>query len=982
MDNSSADQTESLAETLRPLTVDEPATDPLVRAAYSTDASVLEVRPLAVLTPRSAEEVAAIVRHAAAGGLSIHARGAGTGLAGESLGSGLMLDFTKHMNRILEVGPDWILVEPGACYLEVQRALAPTGRMLAVDPISGDRCTLGGMLATNAAGPHSLRYGATRDHVLAVRAVLASGDIVDFEPTLLETRESTDTGPAARIQRQLARVLSAYAQAIAEEQSATLIKHGGYELRGAFDGRTIDLPRILAGSEGTLALTVAVKLATVPIPAFRGMLLATFPTLSAAAEAVIESLEYQPTACELLDRRLLSLVREAEPWYHEWITRDAEALLLIEHQGNSPENVVERIVLNQNRIDRIKRLALETQEVYGEADLARCWSVRDRAMPRLTRSSDNVLPTPFVENTAVPPAQLPAFLAKVQGIMQRHGLTATYSAHAGVGILHARPMLDIHREQDRKRMTAVVEDMFEAVISCQGTFNGEHGAGLLRSGLLRQQYPKLFPAFERIKAIFDPENILNPGRIVGAETSLPTGLIRGVESPTPLPESKTALRWPKLSMLATADRCNGCGSCGSKQFSARMCPTARAEPGEFNAPRAIANVMRQVLHGQLEEEVKESAEFKALVNHCVYCKMCRTECPSSVDISRLALEAKASQIAEFGMSRTDWFFTDSDSWSAWGSEQAHFVNRVLGNPLARWLLERFSGLSRRRRLFRFHHHTFLRRAKELGWSRKPTSRNRMRIALFVDSYTNYHDPDLGEYSGRLLALLGSSVYVPPSQRSSGMTFLQYGNIERARAALLWNFEIAAELVREGFTIVTTEPAAALMLRDEARHLIADTDLDPIAENTFELTEYLATLADRGDLPTPTTPIPVGIGYHEPCHERALELRGSPLALLQKIPEARIIEMDLGCSGMAGTHGMRADQFASSLKSGSALLGRLARGDLLAGTTQCGACRMQMEQGAGKPTVPTAKLLAASFGLVDRPDRLFRRPNRGLIASTT
>ena len=227
--------------------------------------------------------------------------------------------------------------------------------------------------------------------------------MADLSRMTVDTRDSPEGGEIARIAKQLARILAAHVQAIQEEQSPSLIKHGGYELRGLYDGRTIDLARLMAGSEGTLALCTEIKLATIPIPAYRGMLLATFPTLQAAADAVVETLEYQPTACELLDRRLLSLVRETEPWYREWMTEDAEALLLIEHEGSSPDNVVERIVLNQNRLNRVKRLAVQTQEVFGEPSLAVCWRVRDRAMPRLTRTTDNVLPIPFVENTAVPP---------------------------------------------------------------------------------------------------------------------------------------------------------------------------------------------------------------------------------------------------------------------------------------------------------------------------------------------------------------------------------------------------------------------------------------------------------------------------------------------------------------------------------------------------------------------------------------------------
>jgi FAD/FMN-containing dehydrogenase/Fe-S oxidoreductase len=860
--------------------------------------------------------------------------------------------------------------------------------MIAVDPVSGDRCTVGGMVATNAAGPHSIRYGTTRDHLLSIRSVLATGEIVDMGRCANDSRELADPGTIGQIARQLIRVLSANARAISEEQPPELLKHGGYELRGLYDGRSVDLGRLMAGSEGTLALATEIELATVPIPPFRGMLLATFPTLSAAVDAVAETIEYQPTACELLDRRLLSVVRDVEPWYRDWVSDAAEAILIIEHEGNSADNVVERVLLNQNRLDRVKRLTLQTREVYGEPYLSLCWKVRDRAMPRMTRLSDNVLPTPFVENTAVPPNRLPDFLARVQNIMKKSGVTATYSAHAGVGILHARPLLDLHRENDRLKMVDIAQAMFEAVQACGGTFNGEHGAGLLRSPWLARQYPNLFPAFQRIKSIFDPSGILNPGRITTAEQSFPLRLLRPT-SPIATetiadnnghPPAGDFLRWTKLSVIETAQRCNGCGSCQSLQPSMRMCPSYRAGGTEADSPRALANIVRQTLMGELPNVSLASSEFREIADHCVYCKMCKHECPTGVDIAKLMLEAKGANVAEHGMTRTDWFLAHWPGWARWGSSQAHFANRLFAGQWSRWFLENAFGLSRKRRFYRFDHRTFLEQARREGWTRKPRSkRHPKRVALFVDTYTNHHDPELGVSVARLLVHHGYQIYVPFRQRASGMTFLQHGDIETARNLVLWNFEIAVELAREGFSIITAEPATALILRDEARHLMADTDLETVAAATYEASEFFARELIQGNLAPATNEIPISVGYHEPCHQRALDQRAWPVELMQSIPSLRVVEMDLGCSGMAGTYGMRADGFEASFRAGRPMLARLAQGDLLAGTTQCGSCRMQMEQGARKPTLHPAKLLAVAHGLVENPRRLFAPLERGLLS---
>lgn len=971
-----------LQDDLRGLTAGDVYVDPLSRAAYSCDASILQIRPAAVVAPRTASEAAAVVSYAADSGLSVHPRGGGTGLAGESLGPGIVLDFARYMNRILDASDDRVRVEPGVRFSDLQKELAARGRMIAPDPISGDRCTVGGMLATNAAGPHSLRYGTTRDHVLALAGILADGTRCEMRPTPLDAKGRAAPSPVDAIVEKVAPVLSEYAAAVQLEQPPNLMKHGGYELRGVLDGRVVHLPRLLAGAEGTLALAVEIELATVPIPPFRGMLLAAFGSLQAAVDAVVESLDYQPTACELLDRRLLRLACEAEPWHREWVPADAEALLLIEHEGNSADNVVERVVLNRNRLERVKRLASKTREVYGEPTLSKCWRMRDRAMPRLTRTRDNVQPTPFVENTAVPPQRLPEFLGRVQNIMKRHGVTATYSAHAGVGVLHARPLLDVHRAADRAKLAPIAEDMLEAVLSCGGTFNGEHGVGPLRSGLLKRQYPKLYPAFQRVKSLFDPHNVLNPGRIVGVETPFPHQMLRPLYAPKPTAEDEEApkpqLRWTQLSVVQTAERCNGCAACLTTNPASRMCPTYRAVRRELSGPRAMANIVRDAIDAHLEGA--PSAELREVADRCVYCKMCRIECPSSVDVSKLMLEIKANHVAQEGLSRTDWFFANWDAFAAWCSSQAHLANSLLSSEIFRWLFEPAVGLSRKRRLIRFQHHTFLRAAHSEGWTKKPSVRRaRRKAAVFVDAYTNHQDPLLGRATVEVLQRLGIAVYVPPRQRASGFDLLQHADVESARARLLWNFEIAVELVREGYQVVATEPAAALMLRDEARNLVADSDLDAVAANTFEISEYLANLEAEGGLALSLAPTPITVGYHEPCRQRALQSPISPATLLRAIPDLRVVEVDLGCSGMAGSFGMREDGFETSMKAGAAMLARMAAGDVHAAAAQCGACRAQIEQGAGKPTLHPVKLLAVAAGLVPNADRLFQTPNRGLLS---
>jgi FAD/FMN-containing dehydrogenase/Fe-S oxidoreductase len=966
-----------LLDDLRDIVTGDVLVDDLSRAAYSTDASILQVRPQAVVAPRTVDELCGVIRYAADAGLSIHPRGAGTGLAGESLGSGLVIDCTRHLDHILEVGPDTVRVEPGVRWTDVQNRLKAAGRMFPPDPVSGDRCTIGGMIATNAAGPHALRYGATRDYVLRVRAVLASGELVEFGQEPLLSRETGQLGTVAHIAREVAAILSDHALEVAYEQTGRLLKPGGYYLRGLLENGSIDLARLLVGSEGTLAVLAEATLATLALPEHRGVLLACCQSLDAAAQAVVESLEDQPTACELLDRRLVTMIRDSNASLRKWIPDDAEALLLIEQEGRDEENVRERVRRMADRLGRVHRLASETVGIFAEPELSLCWRVRHQASGMLSRRSGPEQPIPFVENAAVPPAQLPTLLKRVQDVMKRHEVTASYVAHAGVGILHTRPMLNLARPDHRAKLESIALEVQQAALELGGTNNGEHGVGMLRSSLIPLEYRRLYPVFCKLKAVFDPHNRLNPGKIVGAEPGFPLAHLR--EAPAAggsAVEFVPRLAWSDLSVLEAADRCNGCGSCQAALDPLRMCPTYKVWRTELASPRSKANLMRQVLRGAIDPRTASSDEFRAIADFCVHCKMCRVECPSAVDISKLMLEAKAANVAEHGLSRTDWVFAHLEGIAIRASANAVFVNALLQNWLARWVLEKTVGISRRRRIPRFHHNTFLRRASRLGLTRKPRSTElRPKVALFADLFVNHLEPHLGEYAVRVLEHLGRKVYVPPGQRASGMTALQVGDVETARACVEANLEAFAELAREGFDVVCLEPTTALVFRDEARNLLTSSDLALLSQQTYEFSEYLAVVAQRGELRNGLEPVRMTIGYHEPCHERALGPRGSIVALLERIPELRVIPIELGCSGMAGTWGLRANSFEASCKAGSAMLNRLAADDIHFGATQCAACRMQMEQGSHKRTLHPAEWFAIAYGLVKHPQRLLRAGQR-------
>lgn len=967
-----------ILDDLRDIVRGEVFADELSRAAYSTDASILQVRPQAVVVPKTIQDLSEIVKYAAEVGLALHPRGAGTGLAGESLGPSLVVDASRHLRQILDTGPDRVRVQPGVLLADLQRHLASQKRMFAPDPLSGNQCTIGGMLGTDAAGPHALRYGTTRHHVHSLKIVLANGDIVEVGQEPIADPKASAKSEIRRIVTETATILRDYAVDIEREQPPTLPKPGGYCLRGVRKGNTLDMARLLVGSEGTLAFIAEAELGTLPIPLFRGMLRACFTTLESAANAVMECLELQPTACEMLDRRTLSIVRESHSTYRQWVPEISEALVIIEQEGNSDDNVRERLESTCKVLRKYKQLAASPVIISGQENLDHWWKIRTGATMELARTSDNAQPVPFVENFAVPPVHFPAFLRRVQEIMQRHELTASYTAHAGVGILHTRPIMDLRDPRMREKLEPIADEMLNAVFDFGGTCGGEHGIGLLRSGMIAKQFPHLSTAFRKIKAVFDPHNILNPGRIVGAEPGLPVHRLRMGSTP-PASAFVPQLEWSDLTILETADRCNGCAECQQLLPSPRMCPTYKVLQTEAASPRTKANLMRQILGGELDPRTLSSSEFRDVAGLCVNCKQCRLECPSGVDVSKLMIEAKAAFVAENGLERTDRFLSNLDGWSRRASSMAAAANWLLANPQFRWLAEKLFGVSRHRQLPRFHHRTFLRRAARNGWSKLPrVSERRRKVAVLVDTYVNYNDPHLAECLVRVLERQGLRVYVPPTQQESGVARLHYGDVETARACLDWTLKTFGELARDGYDIVSPEPSAILMIRYEAPGLISHPDLKVLVDRSYEASEYLAVLSQRGQLSLELQPMPVTVAYHEPCHLRALRPRASIVSALKSIPELRVIEMDLGCSGMAGAYGLRVDGFETSLAAGKAMLDRVVRDDVHVGAAQCSACRMQIEQGSRKRALHPVDLFALSYGLVQRPEKMFEKPGKGLV----
>jgi FAD/FMN-containing dehydrogenase/Fe-S oxidoreductase len=967
--------------------------EPVARAPYARDASLYEIDPLGVVVPRTEHDVVTVVRYALENALPLHPRGAGTGVAGETLGPGLVVDFSRHLRRIVEIRPEVVVVQPGVVLDVLNAQLAPLGRRLGPDPDAGEVRTIGGMIGLDAAGPRALRYGTMSDHIAGLRLVFANGETneVAVEPWLGfddEPREFTDV-----VVKKLGAVLRRSGETIARKSPRAVRNRAGYALKRAANSEGIHLGRLMAGSEGTLALVTEASLRTVPIPSAQGVVVLPFGRIADAAATVLDCLQAAPSVCDLYDWRSIRLVRDAAPAYREWIAGEAESILIVEFEGTDPDQVAGRVHALAERAVRSGRLLAMPAQVYRRADCDRLVRLRRVLEPLLMRFRGRTRPVPVFEDLAVPPEVLGEFLQRLQNILKAQDVSWTVDANAGQGQIHARPFLDLSDPNDVAKLEPLAAQVYDAALDLGGTISGEHGCGLLRTQFLRRQYGVLVQVFREVKDAFDPLNLLNPGKVIGDDPHLmlrdlrrlpPVVVAVPVAEPAllppaiaPEPEEMEAsaqtttqtepllppiLRWSDRGPVETALACNGCGICRSREPTLRMCPTFRALGSEAATPRAKANLIRQVAAGMVDPRLWATDELKANADLCVHCNLCSKECPSGVDVSSLMLEAKAAFVENHGLPPGAWALSRVELWSRVASRLPILYNAVLASSPGRWLMERVFGIARERSLPRAHRTPFVRRAARRGMTKPQPHAAGPRVAYFVDVFANYFDQELAESVVAVLHQAGVNVFVPPGQRGSGMPALVAGDVDYARDLALKNLRVLANAVRDGYTVVCSEPTAALMLRQEYLKLTDDLDAALVAGSTMDLGQYLAGLRARGQLPLPGHPIRTRVGYHQPCHLRALEVGTPGLDLIREIPGLDVEFIDRGCSGMAGTYGLTSDHFRTSLRAGRGLLDRFRMGDIAIGATECGACRIQMEQGVTKRTLHPVKLLSLGYGL--------------------
>ncbi|MFM9025642.1 MAG: FAD-binding and (Fe-S)-binding domain-containing protein [Planctomycetaceae bacterium] len=970
----------TLARRLRgELLVDETA-----RRVYATDASEYQERPLAVAFPATDRDVGEIVRFAAASGTPLIPRGAGTSLAGQVVGAGLVVDFGRHMNWILALDHDrcTVRVQPGVVRNELNRYLAPHGLFFAPETSTANWATIGGMVGNNSCGSNSIAWGTTRDHLVRARGFLADGSEADFGPLDADgfaAACAADT-PAGRIHRELQAMLGDPAtRAVVRDafpRPEVTRRNTGYALDALMDASCFDtastqpfnLCRILAGSEGTLFVGVEYELALVPLPPPPALLCLHCHTVDEALRAAVVVMRLAaegvvvPTACELIDDKILRCTRDnlEQARNRSFVVGDPGAVLVIEVREADP-------ALAAAGLDRVEA-ALTSAGLghawprLGGADADKVWELRRAGQGLVNNLPGPAKPREIVEDTAVAIEDLPAYIAEFDRLLaEKYGIDCVHYAHAGAGELHLRPLFDLRSPEGLRTFRAVATDVAALVKRYRGSLSGEHGDGRLRGEFIPSMVgAECYGLFERVKRAFDPRGILNPGKIVAAppmDTSL--RILPGV----PEPHRDTLFRFADTGgVLRAAERCTGVGQCRKSHLAGgTMCPSYMATRDERHTTRARANVLRQALADPALADPWTRPELAAVMDLCLSCKACKSECPSNVDMARLKAEWEQHRQDREGVSRRTRLVAGTAATLRRFSRVPWLWNLAVSTPPVARLLARVAGFAPRRSLPR------LPGTRLSTWhARRPRPAAPLgRVHLFCDEFTDTLDADIGIQAVELLEALGWEVVIP-RHADSGRAHLSKGLVREARALAATNVELLSGVVTADEPLVGIEPSAILSFRDEYPDLVPEplaAAAQALAANTLLVDEFLAREAARGRITADAfTDAPARILLHGHCHQKALASLEPTIAMLSLPRNYSVETIPSGCCGMAGSFGYETEHFDVSMAIGELVLFPAVRAAApeariaAPGTS----CRHQIADGTGRRAEHPVEILHAAL----------------------
>ncbi len=941
--------------------------DRFSRGRYATDASLYQIMPLGILSPKSTDDIAAAIDIAREHGVPILPRGGGTSQCGQTVNEALVLDNTQYFKDILDLDVEnrRCVVRPGIVLDELNRALKPHGLWFPVDVSTASRATIGGMAGNNSCGGKSLRYGMMRDNVLSIDAFLADGSHQHFGPAGSET----DTGHAALLDDML-RLGAREADEIAARFPSVMRRVGGYNIDALTPRQSpVNLAHLLVGSEGTLAYSTAIELKLWPIISQKVLGVCHFATFHQAMDAAQHLVTLGPQGVELVDSTMIALARDIPMFrktIEEVVTGTPEALLLVEFAEEDPTRHSAKLSELDQMMGDLGYSWTGKGKAWGGvthvADVAmqgRIADLRSSGLNIMMSMKDDGKPVSFVEDCAVELPDLAEYTAGLTQIFERHGTTGTWYAHASVGCLHVRPVLNLKLDKDVKAMRAIAEECFDLVARYKGSHSGEHGDGIVRSEFHEKMFGKRIVAnFAEVKRRFDPDGLFNPGKIVDAPRMDDRRLFRyGPDYAAP--ELQTELDWSAWTgsgggFQGAIEMCNNNGAC-RKLKGGVMCPSYRVTRKEQDLTRGRANSLRLAITGQLGPDALTSDAMAETMKLCVSCKGCKRECPTGVDMARMKIEVQAARTRKRGLSLHDRLVGYLPRYAPWASRLPSLANLRNTVPGLAKLTERLTGFTATRDLPK--------------WSARPFSNDEVRTTgapgavLFADCFNRYFEPENLRATVGVLDAARVPVHVAAAPRGErplccGRTFLSAGLVDEARLEAQRLVDALTPFAEQGLPIIGLEPSCLLTLRDEIPALLPGKATDLLARHARMLEEYIADQDGNPEFHLPLGSPAPRVLLHGHCHQKAMGVMSSLEKTLALLPETEIEQVETSCCGMAGAFGYGTDTHEFSRRMAEADLAPAVRN--AADTTLIVAdgtsCRHQVADMTGRKPIHVARLL--------------------------
>jgi FAD/FMN-containing dehydrogenase/Fe-S oxidoreductase len=948
--------------------------DTVMRTLYATDASAYREMPLAVAIPRTKEDIKKLIAFAKDNQTSLIPRTAGTSLAGQVVGKGIIVDVSKHFTQILELNEKekWVRVQPGVVRDELNMFLKPYGLFFGPETSTANRAMIGGMVGNNSCGSNSVVYRSTREHLLEVNAILSDGTETIFKELSTDAfhEKCEQDNLEGKIYKHTRSLLSNYDNQVEirkEFPKKTVERRNtGYAVDLLVDtepftagGDSFNFCSLIAGSEGTLAFLTEIRLNVVPLPPKEtGLLCVHFNSIDESLRANLIGLKYHPSASELIDHYILECTKEniEQSKNRFFVQGDPGAILVIEFARSSREEIL-AITAQVEAEMRAAGLGYHFPVLFGD-DTKKIWTLRKAGLGLLGNLPGDEKAVPVIEDTAVDVNDLPAYIREFNEILTKHGLHSVHYAHAGSGELHLRPIINLKTKEGNRLFRTIAEEVATLVKKYDGSLSGEHGDGRLRGEFIRQMVgEKNYGLLQEIKRSWDPQNIFNPNKIVDTP---PMNTMLRYEPGQFTPEFKTIFRFHQQDILQHAEQCNGSGDCRKTHLSGgTMCPSFMASRNEKDTTRARANILREFLTHSDKLNRFDHKEIYEVMDLCLSCKACKSECPSNVDMAKLKAEFLQQYYDVNGVPFRSRLIANFSASAKLGSIMPSVYNFFVTNPLAGNLIKRVSGFAVKRSMPTLSATTL--RSWYHKHQKEITQKGKRKVYLFCDEFTNYNDAHIGITAILLLEKLGYEVVIPQHEES-GRTWLSKGLLRDAQKIINRNITALRDLISENTPLIGIEPSAILTFRDEYPDLASDENLDAakqMAKHVFLIDEFIANEINKGhitsDLFTKEKRL---VQLHGHCQQKAISSMAASLKMLS-LPEGYKVEtIPSGCCGMAGSFGFEKEHYELSMQIAELVLLPTVRkqdADTLIAAPGT-SCRHQIKDGTDRKALHTIEIL--------------------------